>query len=163
MIRKLITIFIAVFALGWLANSVYSDYSSLEAPRILPLFMSPEVNSPSDWVNEDQIAILEDKIIINIKDATWARYADTNSMDPLIDKNSNGLEIVPKSPEDLHSGDVISYISKLDNAFVAHRIVKTNYDNEGWYAITKGDNTSIADPEKVRFNQIKYVLIGIIY
>lgn len=163
MIKKFLAIFIIIFSVGWLANDVYSSYSNLESPRFLPSFVSSERNSPSDWVKEDNIFVFDDKIVINIEDATWTAYADTNSMDPFIDEGANGLEITPKNPEDLQVGDVISYISTLDNAFVAHRIVKIGYDGDGWYAITKGDNNSIADPEKIRFNQIKYVLIGVIY
>jgi hypothetical protein len=37
------------------------------------------------------------------------------------------------------------------------------YDKEGWYAVTKGDNTGMNDPDKVRFEQIKFVLVGVLY
>ena len=39
----------------------------------------------------------------------------------------------------------------------------TGFDNEGWYAITKGDNNVVEDNWKVRFEQIEGIVIGIIY
>lgn len=116
--------------------------------------------SPSDWIKEDQIIIEDDQIIIKIDKALISRFSNTNSMDPVLDENSNGIEIVAESPEQLKAGDLITY--ELDNDLVIHRIIEIGYDDEGWFCITKGDNNRAAD-EKVRFSQIRYITIGILY
>ena len=42
-------------------------------------------------------------------------------------------------------------------------ITKLGEDEEGWFAVTKGDNSKKEDTEKVRFGQVKYVIAGILY
>ena len=46
---------------------------------------------------------------------------------------------------------------------VIHRIAEISNDEQGWYAIVKGDNNEAPDPERVRFEQIKKVLVGVLY
>ena len=117
--------------------------------------------SPQDRIKENQIHIYSDKVVIDVEGASWATYADTNSMDPLFDKGTNGIELIPKSPEDLAIGDIAAY--ETSQGLIVHRIVAINQDSKGVYFTFKGDNNKNSDPFKVRFNQIKYVLIGIIY
>ncbi len=45
---------------------------------------------------------------------------------------------------------------------IIHRVVEIGEDEQGTYFITKGDNNFFSDG-KVRFGQIKYVTIGVIY
>lgn len=161
--KKLIFLIIIVFALGWATNSLYDYYSYTEQPKIIPYLVNSERISPSDWIKEDQIYVFDNQVILDIKDVTWTRYANTNSMDPVLDETATGLEIRPKTPEELHLGDIISYKSDIFDAFIVHRIIRIGDDEKGWYAIVKGDNSTIQDPERVRFNQIDAVLIGIIY
>ena len=68
-------------------------------------------------VNEDQINIQGDNIAINLvgKDVRWARYEDTKSMLPLLDKNYNGLETVPTNEYEINKGDVISFVYQNQN------------------------------------------------
>ena len=146
-----------IFMLGWFSSLAVSN-SNLQIPFA---FNTSEKPSPKDRVSEDDIVVLKDKIIINIPDATFAGYTDTNSMDPLIDIESNGLEIVPKSQNDLQVGDVIAYQSGY--GVIIHRIIQIDQDKQGWYCITKGDNSTIQDSNKIRFEQVKFVLIGVIY
>lgn len=124
---------------------------------------SKDVSSPSDTVAVNQISVYDDKVIINVKNTYWTEYSDTNSMDPTIDQEANGIEIVPKSENDLKVGDIVSYEPYNDDGLIVHRIVSIGSDNLGAYYTMKGDNNSSADPEKVRFNQIKYKTIAIIY
>jgi hypothetical protein len=180
---------IVLFAIGWLCNSAYSDINSkngsfVESYVILEpshedksipieedrgildrLFGVDAVEKPSpyDWIKEDQIHVYNNRIIIDIKDAEWASFTDTNSMDPLIDQGTNGIEIVPNSPEDIHVGDIVSYESKYAEGTIIHRVVEIGRDSQGWYARMKGDNVEKADPGRVRFSQIKRVLVGILY
>ncbi len=122
-----------------------------------------EVASPQDWVKEEDISVLNNRVIIKVDNPEWARFTNTNSMDPVIDEGSHAIEIVPKIPEDISVGDIVSYKSNLVEGTIIHRVVKIGYDTKGWYAIFKGDNNNSNDPEKVRFDQIKRVVIAIIY
>jgi len=160
--KKQTIIVLLAFMLGLILNDAYSELSSLEKP--LSLFQEGvERDSPNDWIKEDQINVYNDKVIINLKDAEWASFTDTNSMDPVIDEKANAIEIIPKSTDDIHVGDIISYKSEYADGTIIHRVIKTNSDEEGWYCIVKGDNNQNPDPGKIRFNQIKRVLIAIIY
>lgn len=141
------------------ANLAYSfDFSD---PKTF--FRSNELISPKDRISEDQIHIYEDKIVIEIDGATYARYADTGSMEPIIDVEANGLEIRPFSENDIQIGDIITYQPEWTNNLVVHRVIQIGYDEEGWFAYTKGDNTNVIDPGKIRFNQVEYILIGVLY
>ncbi|MBU1204380.1 MAG: hypothetical protein KKA61_02575 [Nanoarchaeota archaeon] len=160
--RKQIIAVLLAFMLGLILNDAYSELSFLERP--LSLFQDGiEKDSPGDWIKEDQIKVYNDRVIINLKDAEWASFTDTNSMDPIIDETANAIEIIPKSADDIHVGDIISYKSDYADGTIIHRIIKIGSDEEGWYCIVKGDNNQSPDPGKIRFNQIKRVLVAIIY
>ncbi len=129
----------------------------------MPLGSSEEKSSPQNYINESQIEIKNDKIIINIKDARIGRFANTSSMMPLINENANSIEIIPSKPEQIYVGDIITFKqSSQESILIVHRVIETGYDENGWYAITKGDNTEARDG-KIRFEQIKYITIGILY
>lgn len=153
---------ISMFALGWFTNSSYSTYASKGLEMPYSGFIAGEVISPSDHISEDNIFVLDDKVIIKVKSPKWAAFTDTNSMDPIIDINSNSIEIKPQNTEEILPGDIISY-SYQDLGLIIHRVIKTGYDEHGWYAITKGDNNFFKDPAKVRFEQVNGVVIGVIY
>lgn len=122
-----------------------------------------EKPSPKDRISQDQIKIYKDKVVLDIQNVLWAKIADTNSMDPIIDSNAHVLQIKPKSEQELQIGDIITYYHIKSGHNVIHRIIEISQDENGWYALTKGDNNKLPDSEKVRFAQIKKVLIGIIY
>jgi hypothetical protein len=119
--------------------------------------------SPYDWVKEEQIHVYADRIVIDLEDAEWATFTDTGSMDPIIDSGSNAIEIVPSSPEAIHLGDIVSYESKYASGTIIHRVDEIGNDQDGWYCRLKGDNLEQADPGKVRFDQIRRVVVAIIY
>lgn len=151
---------ILLFTLGWVSAMLVSfTAGTIESP--FSIDRAVERPSPYDWVKEDQIRVNSEGVILSIENPKIVRFANTNSMDPLLDENTNGIEIVPKSIADIHIGDVVSYKSGED--IIIHRVVFISADEEGWYCQMKGDNNSINDPEKVRFEQIQRVLVGIIY
>lgn len=125
-----------------------------------PFAGTSEQNSPNDWILEKDIAVYEDKIIISVENAKWATFADTNSMDPVLDKGANAIQIVPAYEEQLQVGDIITY--NQGNISIIHRIIEIGNDGD-WYAITKGDNNNSPDAGKVRFSQVEKVVIGILY
>lgn len=124
---------------------------------------SPERLSPYDRIKEDKIFVYNDRVVIYIDNPEWAKFTDTNSMDPILDEGANAIEVVPKNPSDVHVGDIVSYESDYASGTFIHRVVKIDYDNEGWYAVLKGDNNPDEDPGKIRFKQIKRVLVAVIY
>ncbi|MEM4358203.1 MAG: signal peptidase I [Candidatus Pacearchaeota archaeon] len=127
-----------------------------------PFGIANDLPSPADRINESSIHIYEDKVVIVIPNSFLVRFAATKSMDPVLDVEANAIEIKPEKPSDLQVGDIISYRS-VSGDVIIHRIVKIGDDEKGWYAITKGDNNEYADIEKVRFEQIRGVVIALIY
>jgi len=122
-----------------------------------------EKPSPADRIKDSDIKTFSNSVRIDIKDAKWRNYIDSNSMDPLIDKGTTTLEIKPKNPNEIKIGDIIAYnIDGYDYAF-AHRVVEIGKDNEGIYFITRGDNYWENDPYKVRFSQIEGIVVGVLY
>lgn len=163
MIRRfyLFMLIFVIFLLGWNTNNLYNSIT--DEIKVKPFSLtSNELKSPGDWIKEDSIHIKKDGISFDIENPTWAKFTDTNSMDPVIDINSNSIEIHPRE-EDLSIGDVISYKPNFTTGTVIHRIVDIKEDSEGKYFIVKGDNNNAADPEKVRYDQIKGVVVAIIY
>jgi hypothetical protein len=119
--------------------------------------------SPSDWVPMESIKVFENEAIISIEGLQWARYLDTNSMDPVIDSNANTLQIIPKNEQEIQVGDIVAYESKYHEGIITHRVIEIGEDEEGWFAILKGDNNPKADPGNIRFSQIKRVVVAVIY
>lgn len=122
-----------------------------------------ERESPFNHVPEEKIKVYKDRIILDIENAHWAKFTDTNSMDPVFDKEANTIEVKPEFYEDVHIGDIVSYKSNLTNSIIVHRVVNISSDDQGWYATFKGDNNMFNDPEKVRFEQLNGVVVAVIY
>jgi len=169
--RKIVLalLFMIMFFLGWFSAGLVLAMPAIniENPSIQnihTLFTGNfELSSPNDRVNENKIHVYPDKVVIDVDNPAWSRFADTNSMDPLIDAGANGIEIKPKDAGELKAGDIISFYSGIADSIVVHRIIKTDYDEDGWYAVTKGDNNPSADSGKVRFGNVNGVLIGVVY
>ncbi len=123
--------------------------------------VAPDRASPQDWISEDQIQVLSDRVVINVPDARWARFAPTRSMDPVLDEGAYGIQIVPQSPDQLAIGDIITY--DYNGRKIIHRIVEIGIDGQGYYFKTKGDNNPQPDPDLVRWHQVERVLIAVIY
>ncbi|HII71689.1 TPA: hypothetical protein HA265_02955 [Candidatus Woesearchaeota archaeon] len=124
---------------------------------------APERASPGDHVQENQIHVYNDKVVLEVQGAKWASFTNTNSMDPYLDAEANSLEITPKSSNEIKTGDIISYYSGITGDLIVHRVVEKGTDENGTYFMVKGDNNPQRDPEKIRFDQVHGVLIGIIY
>jgi hypothetical protein len=162
--KKMIILAIALILTSVIVTSASLVNRTNYKNVIMPYSEKPqEVASPHDRIKESQIKVYKDRVIIEIKDAQWAGFIDTNSMDPVIDKEANAIQVVPESYHDVHVGDIISYESEYGEGIYIHRVIKVGFDPEGWYCIAKGDNNPTEDPGKIRFSQIKKVVIAIIY
>lgn len=147
-------------------NEEATDDSSPKSitDKISFFFNEPtEQISPFDHIKENQIHVFQNRIIIDLEDAEWARFTDTNSMDPVIDAESHAIEIIPTSPDQIHEGDIVSYKSEYAAGTIIHRVIEIGEDEDGWYCRMKGDNNPMQDPGKIRFEQIQRVVVAIIY
>ena len=101
---KNILVLSIVFLLGFLSANLigYYYFYGLEMPfsENFGLINSNSNQAPSNFINENQIEIYDNKVILNIQGAMISRYADTGSMEPTLDENSNGIKIIPSSEED---------------------------------------------------------------
>jgi len=131
---------------------------ALERIRLLE---SSSKHSPKNRISDSQITIANNRVIINIENPYTSTFSNTNSMLPLLSNTARAIQIIPISFEELLLGDVISY--ELNDRIVIHRIIELGFDEAGWYAITKGDNNIHVDPDKVRFEQVRRVLVAVIY
>ncbi len=116
---------------------------------------------PSDFISNDDVVVLPDRVVLWVENVSLASYKNTGSMYPILGEFSNGLNVVPKEVGELNVGDVISF--RLDNTVVVHRIFEKGVDGKGVYFLTKGDNNEFEDFKKVRFEDIESVLVGILY
>lgn len=139
-----------------------SDADVEQASAVSSVVLGPrEVSGPKDRIDESQVHVFPDQIVIDLAGAQWSRFTDTNSMDPVLDAGHNALQIEPSVPEEIEVGDIISFDTEY--GVVIHRVIETGIDGEGWYAVTRGDNAPFSDPFKVRFSQVKRVVVGILY
>ena len=152
---------------------------------ILKLFIGTiERPSPSDWVKPNGITSDADAVVtIDLKrlnvplsrpPKVWIPYIpDTNSMDGVFDYGNENILISCDTFDDigredqqrlidaLRVGDIAVY--RTSTMYAIHRIIKIAHDDKGKYFRFKGDNNAVADPDKVRVNQVQYVSVGVIY
>jgi len=169
--KQYILIAILVFALGWAGNNVYSKIYTNNYQLNLdnntdiahPILISKDRISPADRIKESQIHVYDDVVVIEIENPEWSTFTDTNSMDPVIDYGANAIHVVPKSEDELEIGDIVAYESSFTDSTVIHRIIDIGQDEQGIYFVLKGDNNPQPDPEKVRFSQVRRILVAVIY
>jgi hypothetical protein len=145
-----------VFVLGILISNILNP--NLDQP----FGYSNEIQSPNDWITDSDIKVYQDKVIINVENTRYVGIANTNSMDPFIDENTNVLEILPENLNDIQVGDIISFEIETGDVYI-HRVVNKGYDEQGLYFITKGDNNPSVDPIVVYPDQILGVVAIVIY
>jgi|APSaa5957512576_1039674.scaffolds.fasta_scaffold07342_5 hypothetical protein len=117
-------------------------------------------SAPADHVIEEDILVFEDRVILKVANVTLSNYADSGSMRPFFDKGANGIRVVPANESEVDVGDIVSY--RFGGMLIVHRVIEKGFDDEGFYYVVKGDNNLIRDG-KIRFIDIEYITIGIIY
>jgi len=167
-------IFSLIFVTGLLAGMLFSTVldSNKELGQVssfsevLPAVFATEPipkESPANRVEQDKIFVYNDKVILEIQNAQWAQFTDTHSMEPTLNADSNAIELVPSSSAEIKVGDIVSYESEYAEGTFIHRVIEISSDENGWYAILKGDNNPYLDPGKIRFSQVRRVVIAIVY
>lgn len=153
-----------IFSLGFLSSNIFANVNT-EIP------LSTQTNddrtderaSPSDWIKENQILVYNSQVVLDLKNAEWATFTDTHSMEPVLSSRSNAIEVRPKSTDDIQVGDIVSYNSEYAEGIIIHRVIEKNTDEKGVYFILKGDNNPHPDPGRIRFDQIVRVVVAIVY
>lgn len=164
---KLLTVLavVLVFLAGFLSSHTYIQMkgSPVTLTGFVSMVPSPDSNltSPQDHIKPRQIHVLNDRVIIKLNGTSWAKFTDSGSMVPVLDEHANSLEIKPESPTQVRRGDIISY--RTPEGLIIHRVIDTGQDSMGWYAVTKGDKSSMPDPYLVRFQDITGIVVGIFY
>jgi hypothetical protein len=153
-----------VFMLGFLTSNIYADINAnVDRPTVLDDGRTDEVPSPSKWIRETQVGVYSQRVILDIEEPQWAMFTDTHSMEPVLSSRSYAIQIVPKSADQINVGDIVSYESKYSDGTIIHRVIEKGYDSQGTYFILQGDNNPNPDPGRIRFEQIKRVVVAIIY
>ncbi|MEK6968646.1 MAG: hypothetical protein AABX51_08555 [Nanoarchaeota archaeon] len=155
-------------SMGYFTNEILHTGTELPSQfsEIIPAVLAQtptQKESPADRIKMEQILVFDDKVVLNVKEAQWSQFTDTHSMEPLISSTANAIQLVPKSPGEIKLGDIISYESEFAEGIFIHRVIEIGKDQQGWYATVKGDNNPSTDPGKIRFSQIKRVVVAIIY
>jgi hypothetical protein len=127
---NIVIIAILAFSAGYTAKDANVLANPEETLPLAPRSVE-ERASPDDIIQETDIKVYKDRIVINVEGAIWARFADTDSMDPVIDAGANGLELPITDPSVLKVGDIVSYIPENSENSIIHRIVYIGYDQEG--------------------------------
>lgn len=83
------------------------------------------------------------------------------SMEPEIKKNDFVIVKKIKGPDEINTGDIITY--KHSDIIVTHRISEIIINNGEKSYLTKGDNNPSADPWTVQYADIYGKNIGIVY
>ena len=120
-----------------------------------------QTQGPFERISEKDISLTKEGVLIKINNPLFARFKDTKSMIPVLNQDSKAIQISPQSERDIRVGDIISF--DLDDVTIIHRVIEVGEDEFGWYAVTKGDNALNPDKEKVRFSQIRKLLVVIVY
>ncbi len=152
------------FVLGLVSGVFLSGYANREQLPAGNFFAVPEERpSPGDHLKESQIKVYNNKVEIDLGkyQGSWARFAGSNSMDPVLDESANSIEIIPQTTDDIQVGDIIAFT--YGSSLIVHRVLEIGYDELGWFARTGGDNSAVADPGKRRYDDIKYVTVLIAY
>ena len=157
-----ILIIICVFLLGFFSCYVFNQIdNSYEIPVLKNIgFGNFDLEAPSDFVSEENIEVLDDRVIIYLDDASLSRYAPSGSMVPVFNEGANGIRVRVGSVDEINVGDIITF--KEGDLLIVHRVIEKGVDSKGIYFITKGDNNNI-DDGKVRFEDIKYKTVGVIW
>lgn len=160
--------YIIIYVFGILTTLSFSLIPSTYAQSLITTITSlnseqPNTINPQTHFKKEQIQIYQNKVVLNAENIKWAKFEDTNSMLPTINKNSYALQIEPSCPQQINTGDIISYKTENSSEIIIHRVVNKKIDEKGTYFILKGDNNPVNDPEKVRCHQIDRKVVAIIY
>ena len=136
------------------------EYPHVTGSSILLQDTPPERPSPKQRIGINNVSVYGSSVVLRIDNPKWAVFTNTNSMDPVIDEDAMAIEVDARC-EDISVGDIVSY--ETSDGIIIHRVIDIGYDNKGKYFIMKGDNADVPDPYKVRCEQLRRVVVAILY
>jgi len=140
-------------------NETLQDYFTLLRKQ------GSEQAHPAERIPLNDIRVTNTGVLIRVPDVHPYLLTDTNSMDPWADNTSKVLAVAPRSEREITVGDIIGYRCSTcaEREIILHRVITVASDDTGVYFIAKGDNNPRPDPDRIRFDQIRTIVIGIIY
>ena len=144
-------------------DDIYSFFNKQETITPFNIYDNNYNFAPSDKINRSQMSIINNTLMIkNLPNETWiSSIAGTGSMRPTMHKDHHTIQTNPRSPDNIKVGDIITY--RKNESLVIHRVIGVGIDDEGWYAILKGDGNEVEDKLKVRFGMVESKTIMLIY
>ncbi|MFA5797318.1 MAG: S26 family signal peptidase [Candidatus Woesearchaeota archaeon] len=86
-------------------------------------------------ISNNNILVLNDKVIITLKNAFWATCDNSSSMLPTINHYTRSIEKKSENINAITMGDIVSY--KKGNNIIIHRVISKGQGNLGAFLITK--------------------------
>lgn len=170
MIVVFLIILMATSVIAWSLGVLFKNSSFTNKIRgddlsITPIYKIQENKpvAPSIRLNFSDIKVYKDRVVFYINNPELINIIGNHSMVPVVDTGHKSVGIIPKDVNDIKLGDIVVFNIKNGKGYMGHRIIKTGYDEKGIYYLTKGDNKKKIDTGKLRFNDIVYVLIMVIY
>ena len=76
----------ATFLVGFLLGASYIGFSASDFQKPLDMLNSnTQKSSPSDRIKDYSVKVFDDRVVIYLRDAYIAKFADTHSMEPVLD------------------------------------------------------------------------------
>ena len=148
----------------------------LAAAIALGALLGPAFNSwqlsgckPLGHLNISEVFVAGDSSIVTLRTGAlqrqivYSNVQDTHSMQPVIGGNSTVIRFVPEGSSDIKLCDMVEFGTAEKAPWALHRIVEIGQDEEGTYYVTKGDNNNLVADRKVRFKDIHYVVLAVVY
>lgn len=166
--KSVIVALALAFVAGWLASTgvSFSTTPVLEqADEQVSIFaQAQDLPSPTDTLGLRDVHVLPNRVELDVVGGIPAVFQDTNSMDPVIDSEAIAIEVAITDPSTVQIGDIVSYeVPFQPGTFIVHRVVAISSDEDGRYFTFKGDNLQTTDPFKVRDDQLRRKVVGILY
>ena len=124
--------------------------------------LKSNMSSPSNSISEDKILVYDEYVMINQSGLVWFTVLNTDSMLPFIDAGNHVLGKSITNESEIHIGDVITYTDSRGE-YIMHRIININNDENGTYYTLQGDNNYYPDLDKVRFSQMSFKVVSVVY
>ncbi len=147
--KKLLILFI--FLIVYLGFSAFSQ-TTLTQQKV-----------PSNTLLDSQIInYVDKKIEITGECLSVDNVFGSGSMAPTFGENHSLIVDHCFNQSDIQIGDIICYDNNIDHS-QSHRVFDIKEDSNGWYAVTKGDNSFWKDDYKVRLSDIDGIVMGVLY
>ncbi|MBI4146718.1 hypothetical protein HY489_05270 [Candidatus Woesearchaeota archaeon] len=125
------------------------------------LAYSTEPFTSTQQIPFDAIIVYNDHLTINYPGLRYAKVT-SNSMAPIITDTSTALERIPTSPDEIHTGDIISFYEPSVDGVVLHLVTEVLTKDGTTHYKTKGVANPEEDPWEVPYENVKGILVGVI-